>query len=182
MLVITQFVDDAVWYVPDIGDNREQEEERQFMVLISPMNARDLRKAEEGGGKLGKGKINFIRRHNAIRARVLTKCIHEVANCFFEEIRGGEKSRKMVLTSEALCKVAGEDILEDIFGAIKDQSQLAEGLAKKSQAQSSSTVAQPKSSGLGAAQNATLPSSEVDWETPIVKTLSYDAQTVVKDG
>ena len=142
-------VEDTVWYAPDVEDNREKHDVEQFAVQLTPMSAADMRRAEESKvGKVTRAKFNWARRYNALRADVLRKCIRSVRNCTFVTTKDGRQVRTAVTTGEALLAIAGEDLLEELLGALKDQSRLADGLVGKSNSPSASpTRATPRGNG-----------------------------------
>jgi hypothetical protein len=137
---IMQFDEEAIWYAPDIGDNRQQCEDDRFAVLIKPATAQQLRRMEERHGKVTRGKMNFTRRYNAIRAEVISTCVLEIRNLFMMAAKvDGSRERREVKDPIELAKVAGEPLLEDIMDAIKDQSLLEDGLLGKSDSPSASS-------------------------------------------
>lgn len=142
-------VEDTVWYAPDVEDNREKPEAEQFAVELTPLSAADMRRTEESRvGKVTRGKFNWARRYNALRSDILLKCIKRVQNCTAVVTKGGQKVRTAITTGQALLAIAGEELLEELFGALKDQSRLADGLLGKFNSPSASpTRATPRGTG-----------------------------------
>jgi len=147
-------VEDTVWYAPDVGDNRDKHEVDQFAVELTPMSAAEMRRIEESRiGKVTRAKFNWVRRYNASRVDVLGRCIKRVRNCTAVVTKGGVETRTSITAGADLLTIAGEELLEDLIGALRDQSRLAEGLVGKSSSPSVSP-SQATPHGTGAAVGA----------------------------
>ena len=160
MAVEFKQIENSVWYLPDIGDNREPGEKDPFKILIVPASAQELRRAEEKWGKVTHGKMNFIRREHKIRARVLEDCIKQIKGCYVT-IQGDKGDERIDITTGALLTQYGrEEVLAEIYDAIKDQSKLAEGVLGNSQPQSASSSPEIETPGSGTARIASLAASQ----------------------
>lgn len=129
--------EDAVWYVPDIDDNREDSE--PFMVLLSPLSAADMRKLEQSGlGKVtrkGGTDINFMERAQQLQERIIRDRVLEVKNYSVllsdndgkEELFTPTNGKELIkaIMSAGASEVA---ILDDVVEALKDSSTLEEGV------------------------------------------------------
>ena len=153
MLTLVQY-EEAIWYAPDIADNREKPEDEQFAVQLVPLTTAEMRRLEEAAGKLTRKKVNFVRRHNELRAVILKRCIKDIRNLTFARVVDGQTRREEVRAPSMLVdQVAPEELLTELLGVLIDQSRLAEGLVGKSSSPSSSaTPAMPR--GDGAARGA----------------------------
>ena len=128
--------EDAVWYIPDIDDNREDAE--PFMVLLSPLSAADMRKLEQFGlgkfTKKGTTEINFMERAQQLQERIIKERVLEVKNyaVMLESAEGKEEvftptNGKELLKAIMQAGASEAIILDDIVEAMKDGSMLDEG-------------------------------------------------------
>lgn len=156
------YVEDAVWYAPDLGDNRDRPEAEQFAVLLKPLSASEMKRKRDSGAaisakKIRKGSsINFDSKYAESRARILTACILEVRNCTFVHVINGQPQRKTVTTGGELVQYAAhrDDLLEDIYAALQDQSELLESVLGKSISPFDSISMETTALGSGVAPNA----------------------------
>lgn len=178
---LTIFASDAVWYSPDYKDNRDLPEDQRFAVEILPMTAHEMRRVEESHGKITKAKINFSKRYNAIREAVLRRCVSNVKNLFVSEVCGGKRTRKEIKDVSGLVQIAPEEVLEDIFTAIKDNSILDDGIVKNSDAPSALRISQEKSAG-GIVPAVIPTSGAVNWQIQNQPIPNSDSQTTTSAG
>lgn len=168
MLEITQIHDsDGIWYCPDIQDNRELPEDERFSVLIVPMTAEQMRRVEESHGTVTKKKINFTRRYNRVRGDTLAKCIRDVEGCRVKILKNGKEEIRIIKTGQALVEVVNEEILEDIYQALRDHSLLEQGMKKNYEQRSDLPISLPSHKDSGVARDV-IPLSQKD--TPEVMT------------
>lgn len=153
--------EDAEWYVPEVDDNRE--DENPFRVFILPMLGRDLKKLEHQNIQRLNPKKNkdalgaWDQRQWEIKKRVLVERVLEVEGYavrrptgeVFRPRNGKELWEAVLMTGSSELAV-----IEDIFEAIQDMSKLEEGLKKNSSSPSDSSSAETASDGGGAAQSA----------------------------
>lgn len=161
MARLVKRTEDATWYVPDIGDNREDED--PFMVLLSPLNGAEMRKLEQAGmGKLTKarGQINFFKRAQDIQERIVKERVLEVKNYAVQDESGDvftPKNGEDLLKAVLLVGAAEAEVIDDIVEALKDASKLDEGLLKnlKLQFDSPQVETQPLGNGVALSAKAT---------------------------
>lgn len=139
---ICSYEEVAVWYEPDYRDNRDRPEGERMGVLLAPASRGEMQRLEERRGQLSRGgKINPTRRYNKMRVDVLTKCVREVDNLTLKRVlKEGRPEMVPITTGAELVRHAPEDLLEDILSALKDQSQLEDGLRGKFDSQSDSSA------------------------------------------
>lgn len=132
MFTLMQY-EEAVWYAPDYADNRNRPEAERFAVQLVPMSATEMRRLEESkGGKMTRGKVNFVRRHNVVRAEILKRCIKDVRNLTLEIMKDGRVRREEIRSPAALVDtVAPEALLAELLEGLQDQSLLADGIVGK---------------------------------------------------
>jgi hypothetical protein len=136
MARVIKRIEDATWYAPDIGDNREDSD--PFMVLLSPLSGSEMRKLEQAGmGNLTKnrGQINFYKRVQAIQERIVKERVIEVKNYAVEDKDGNvvePKNGEELLQAVLAVGAAEAEVIDDIVEALKDASKLEEGLIKNS--------------------------------------------------
>ena len=129
--------EDAVWYVPDIDDNREDSE--PFMVLLSPLSAADMRKLEQSGlGKVtrkGSADINFMERAQQLQERIIRDRVLEVKN--YSVLLSNDDGKEELFTPsngkelvKAIMSAGASEVVifDDIVEALKDSSTLEEGI------------------------------------------------------
>lgn len=125
---------EAVEYVPDFRGNREEPPEEQGYVLIMPMTARELKKAEAAIRMKFNGRDDAItvyeRKTWALKEQVIKDRCVGVVNIWAETtpIKNGSELWEFCMDNDA----ALIDLLEDIFEAIKSRSKLEDGLRKNS--------------------------------------------------
>lgn len=128
MFEITR-VEEVSRYAPNVGNNRELAE--PFTVLISPMSAAELRQADAGFGVITKGDVNLFERYAAFRAHVFERCVREIHGLAVRRVTSAAAKIEPVTTVADLLKYGTDEILDDVFSAIKDHSRLEAGLVKK---------------------------------------------------
>jgi len=158
-MLITNFEAEAVWYEPDYLDNRDMDVEDRMSVLLSPMTRNEVKRADESISSIRAGKkakINFTKRHNEMRDKVLLSRVREIVglDVAVRDSSGEVTGTSAVDTPEMLLKVADDDLLNDIFEAARDGSKLAEGVRGKSESASDSSSHQEAPSGTGDALDA----------------------------
>jgi len=129
--------EDAVWYIPDIDDNREDSE--PFMVLLSPLSAADMRKLEQSGlGKVtrkGSADINFMERAQQLQERIIRDRVLEVKN--YSVLLSNDEGKEELFTPsngkelvKAIMSAGASEVVifDDIVEALKDTSTLEEGI------------------------------------------------------
>jgi|TARA_A100001391_G_scaffold70347_2_gene44934 hypothetical protein len=129
--------EDAVWYIPDIDDNREDSE--PFMVLLSPLSAADMRKLEQSGlGKVtrkGSADINFMERAQQLQERIIRDRVLEVKN--YSVLLSNDEGKEELFTPsngkelvKAIMSAGASEVVifDDIVEALKDSSTLEEGI------------------------------------------------------
>jgi hypothetical protein len=129
--------EDAVWYIPDIDDNREDSE--PFMVLLSPLSAADMRKLEQSGlGKVtrkGSTDINFMERAQQLQERIIRDRVLEVKN--YSVLLSNDEGKEELFTPsngkelvKAIMSAGASEVVifDDIVEALKDTSTLEEGI------------------------------------------------------
>ena len=134
MARVIKHIDTATWYVPDIGENREDAE--PFAVLLSPLSGAEMRKLEQAGMQnvtKGRGQVNFYKRIQDIQERIIKDRVQEVKNYsivrsngeIFAPTNGGERVEAVLLVG-----AAEAEVIDDIVEALKDTSKLDEGVLK----------------------------------------------------
>ena len=134
MARVIKHIDTATWYVPDIGENREDAE--PFAVLLSPLSGAEMRKLEQAGMQnvtKGRGNVNFYKRIQDIQERIIKDRVQEVKNYsivrsngeIFAPTNGGEPLEAVLLVG-----AAEAEVIDDIVEALKDTSKLDEGVLK----------------------------------------------------
>tara|TARA_A100001391_G_scaffold199581_2_gene182802 strand:+ start:375 stop:797 length:423 start_codon:yes stop_codon:yes gene_type:complete len=136
MARIAKRKEDAVWYIPDIDENRDDVD--PFMVLLSPLSAADMRKLEQFGlGKVtkkGTAEINFMERAQQLQERIIKERVLDVKNysVMLQSAEGKEEvftptNGKELLKAIMQAGASEAIILDDIVEALKDTSMLDEG-------------------------------------------------------
>ena len=136
MARIAKRKEDAVWYIPDIDENRDDVD--PFMVLLSPLSAADMRKLEQLGlGKVtkkGTAEINFMERAQQLQERIIKERVLDVKNysVMLQSTEGKEEvftptNGKELLKAIMQAGASEAVILDDIVEALKDSSMLDEG-------------------------------------------------------
>jgi hypothetical protein len=136
MARLIKHIEDATWYIPDVGDNREDPE--PFMVLLTPLSGAQLRKLEQSGMNnltKGRGQVNFYKRVQDIQEKIIKERISEVKNysivkkdgTVFAPANGAE-----LLEAVLVVGAAEAEVIDDIVEALKDSSKLDEGVVKNS--------------------------------------------------
>lgn len=162
---VVSFVSESVWYVPDVGDNREDPD--PFRVLIEPLSARELKAMER---KINRQLTRGVKRSVDVSAMVdmsaentareiLTNrvkqvygyCIQDVARGGILEPTTGSDLFDALYRDDAPAEEL--DILNDIIEAVKDHSKLSEGLLEKSDRSLGSSCSEEKP-GAGVAPDA----------------------------
>lgn len=143
--------DEAVWYVPDIDDNRDDPD--PFRVELMPMDGVDYNRLQQSiVGKVTKRSGNYLEKAHKLTRRIVAKYCMVVESYSIKTANG---DTLQPTTGSALVKAviqgppAELEVLEDIVLALRDQSTLREGLVKNSDTLSASS----------APRTATLPSA-----------------------
>lgn len=127
-------VEDAVWYPPDIADNRQKKPADQFALLVDPMSGQELAKdlsvyikditSDESDEGTSSDK------YQAMRNGILVRHVKQIRNCFFSVVKDGSVEKQEVKTIDELIDVCtrsnNDDILQTIYAEIKSHSTLAE--------------------------------------------------------
>ena len=136
MARVIKHIEEATWYVPDVGDNRDDPE--PFMVLLTPLSGAQLRKLEQAGMQSltkGRGQVNFYKRMQDIQEKIVSEKVTEVKNysilkkdgTIFAPSNGAE-----LLEAVLLVGAAEAEVIDDVVEALKDSSKLDEGVVKNS--------------------------------------------------
>ena len=135
MARVIKRIEDTTWYVPDIGDNRDDED--PFMVLLSPLSGSEMRKLEQAGMTnltKNRGQVNFYKRVQDIQERIVKERVVEVKN-YAVQCKDGSilepKNGSELLEAVLLVGASEAEVIDDIVEALKDASRLEEGLVKK---------------------------------------------------
>lgn len=130
-------VEGAVWYPPNIGDNRSKKAAEQFALLVDPMNGQELAMDElvyvKGLTKEnGDGESKPMDHYRVMRNAVMIRHIKQIRNCFFSVRKNGKPETQEIKTPEEMIDVCArsnnDDILQTIYGEIKSHSTLAENM------------------------------------------------------
>ena len=140
-LVIDQF-DDWVEYVPDIAENRLEQE--PMTVEIQGMTTGEYKAVQRKWGPKLQGKQALGRAQRMVEKIVLDH-VRNVRLCKLHNHDTGEIID--IKTAEQLLEHAPPGLIDDIFNAIVDASHLSAGLKKKSSSQSDSSAAEIRPSG-----------------------------------
>lgn len=166
------FKSEAVWYAPDIDDNREQED--PFCVLIEPMSVREFRAIEAETTRMI---MNEARRKNGIRQdrdfgtdtmrKLITDRVKEVRGYVVQGARGTLEPKNGADLFDAILEGPATEyaILDDIAEALKNISKAEEGLLGKLQPPSNSQQAGIQAGG-GVVQSAKAIPAETKNERP----------------
>jgi hypothetical protein len=114
-------LEDLVWYIPDVDDNRSDPE--PLRVQLQPMLAHDWRAVERGMGTPTGKKTNFVARAQAMMERVISSNVKAVENY--------SVGSKQITTGEELFKHGEKDVVEDVYRALSDISLLNDGAMGK---------------------------------------------------
>lgn len=134
MARVIKRIEDTTWYVPDIGDNREDPE--PFAVLLSPLSGSEMRKLEQAGMTnltKNRGQVNFYKRVQDIQERIVKERVVEVKNYAVQGKDGSilePKNGAELLEAVLLVGASEAEVIDDIVEALKDASKLEEGLVK----------------------------------------------------
>lgn len=117
----------VIEYEPDVYGNRDQPKGKRCVVELEPLSAAALRKADEAfGSQLGGAPINFVRKANEVRAAVLEQAVKRISGLWLNVERDGKSERVAIEDAAGLIEHAPEILLDDIYGALKNQSRLSE--------------------------------------------------------
>ena len=136
MARLIKHIEDATWYIPDVGDNREDPE--PFMVLLTPLSGAQLRKLEQSGMNnltKGRGQVNFYKRVQDIQEKIIKDRISEVKNYSIMKRDGtvfAPSNGAELLEAVLVVGAAEAEVIDDIVEALKDSSKLDEGVVKNS--------------------------------------------------
>jgi hypothetical protein len=152
--------EDLVWYVPEYGDNRIANPQDQARVLISPMSAMELNRFQ--AGIAAGNKKQALKRAQALIERVVSEKVQEAINFTVETPDGVVQPTNGPDLVAALRTVAapGKELIDDIFEAIKDQSQAEDGILKKSDSRCESSPAETTPSYREAAPGVVDPATQ----------------------
>ena len=134
MARVIKHIDTATWYVPDIGDNREDPE--PFAVLLSPLSGAEMRKLEQAGMQnvtKGRGQVNFYKRLQDIQERIIKDRVQEVMNYSIVRPNGesfSPSNGEELLEAVLLVGASEAEVIDDIVEALKDTSKIDEGVLK----------------------------------------------------
>lgn len=133
-----QIISDSTWYVPDIEDNRMDQD--PFRVLIQPMTGREADEADRALGQFTKGaKFNSVDRAVKHRDSVVSSRVLEV---YGYEAPDGHSPKDGGELCVDVRKSDGNEpdlVLDEIYQAIRDHSKLRDGLWDPSKSPSGST-------------------------------------------
>ena len=134
MARVIKRIEDTTWYIPEIGDNRDDED--PFMVLLSPLSGSEMRKLEQAGMTnltKNRGQVNFYKRVQDIQERIVKERVVEVKN-YAVQCKDGSilepKNGAELLEAVLLVGASEAEVIDDIVEALKDASRLEEGLVK----------------------------------------------------
>jgi hypothetical protein len=139
---------ERVWYVPDVGDNREDPD--PFMVLISAMSAADVQAMELGLTSMRGGPKTdpMARAHQAVKDS-FARHVHEVKGYEIVNLRGeavrpstGAELYAAILDHGPASENA---VLDDVYAAVRDMSRLRAGLPEVSRSRSACSSEQAPS-------------------------------------
>ena len=136
MARVVKHIDEATWYAPDIGDNRDDSD--PFMVLLSPLSGAEMRKLEQAGMQSitkSRGQINVYKRIQDIQEKIIRTRVLEVKNYSICDVNGTTvtpTNGKELLEAVLLVGASEAEVIDDIVEALKDASRLDEGIRKNS--------------------------------------------------
>lgn len=149
---------DAVWFVPDVLDNRQSDE--PFAVLLSPMTYAEKRQLEVEtlGEPLKKRGESFLARAHKFQDELFTKHVLDVKGYAVDQGEGEmwrpRTGKDLLRTLLAQDDALAEQIVVQILEAIRDTSALEEGAEGKFGSRRSSTSPLTSAGGDGAARAA----------------------------
>lgn len=155
-------VEDAVWYPPDIADNRQKKPEDQFALLVDPLSGQELARdlaayikdinADDGAEGESTDK------YKAMRNGVLVRHVKQIRNCFFSVVNDGAQKKQEIRTIDDLIDVCtrsnNDDILQVIYAEIKSHSTLAETMLGNSGLRFDSATQETSATPAGGAPSA----------------------------
>lgn len=134
-------ITDNVVYIPDIDNNRTDED--PFTVTIKPLSAGqydDLRRQQSSGSVRKRGGVGTVASVLGLatdtRNAVVTECVVSVSGYAIELADGSTVTptdgKGLVETITEYGDAHEDTILDDIFAAVTEQATLREGVAKNS--------------------------------------------------
>jgi hypothetical protein len=167
------FSSEAVWYVPEIGDNRDDPE--PMAVLVEPMSARELadhegamiREMSKPNKKQG-FQVDYKAVERSMNRRVFESRVKQVRNYELKTPLGivlKPTNGAELFDAIEQGPATERELMADIIEAVKDLSRLEAGNEKKFGSQSALSRAETSPSGPGvvasARENPTETSTEV---------------------
>lgn len=160
---ITLIEDQAVWFAPDVQDNRAKPEEARFAVKLRPLTKQEVSRVQAPVVTRLQEEIHeqqlsalqaYERGLECKRNAALEAAVLEVANLKVRHVKGGEVTHEQVTTVKRLLEVAGDALLDQIYQALDNHSRLEQGLLGKLSSAPASSVAPTARSGAGGAATA----------------------------
>lgn len=135
-LIVDRF-DDWVTYVPDIGDNRTESE--PMTVEIQCMTTAEYKAVRRAWAPRLQGKKGTSRAEKLVD-KIISERVRNVRLCSVRNHTTGETFE--LSTAADLLEHAPSALIDDIFGAITDASQLSDGVKKSSSSRYGSSTAE----------------------------------------
>lgn len=135
MARIVKQLEDAAWYVPDLGDNRADTD--PFRVLIMPLSGADMLRLEtQAAGAVTAGARNAARVANKLRERIIRERVERVEGYQVRNPKTGRafEPKNGAELVQAVGMAGGTEpdlVLEDILAALRDHSRLEDGLPER---------------------------------------------------
>lgn len=156
---------DGAWFVPDVGDNRQNETD-PFRVWITPMTYAEKRQLEVEtlGEPLRKQRgESFLARAHRFQDQLFVRHVEKVENYGIRRIDGSvfmpKDGKELMAVLMEQDDGEAETIVSQILDAIRDSSVLEEAAVPKSGSPERSSSPATGSDGVGAAPGARAPTS-----------------------
>lgn len=136
--LINRLPSEGVWYVPEHGGNREEED--PIRVLLTPMSSAEMQRARELAATQGKGKrtglFNMpVGAGRRLRDAVITRCVAEVEGLSTEDEEGREAKvtdgAGLLKAIDACLDPSQADLLDELIRVLQDGSALRESLGNE---------------------------------------------------
>ena len=116
--------EEAVFFVPDIDDNRDMEEDVQVWAEVLPMTGRELRSYQKVMSNVKAGSKLAFEKAEKVVCRILTERVLAVHNC--EDIHGAA-----INNGAEVYERAEPNMIDALYSGLTEISTLKAGLRKK---------------------------------------------------
>ena len=115
--------EDEVYYIPELGDNRELEEEEQISCSLLPMTGEEIRAYQRAMVGVKPSSQQAMKKAEAVINRIITERVVSIDN--YSDIKGNP-----ILNGEELFERGEPALIDEIYEALSSISRLKRGQRK----------------------------------------------------